>query len=402
MAMAENEFRSQGKEAIRRMNLSAALESIRRAGSLSRTQLIKTLRLSRTTVFELVGQLSDLGLVIEDETPETSGVGRPSFVVRPSSGVLAISLNPESDALNAGLVTLDGRVVERMRTPYGEPLNPVATTELAGKVIQELRDRAPARSRVVGLGVAVPGQVERDSGIVRLAPRLGWQDVDIVSLLGRVVDLPVFVGNNARLATIAEHRAGVGRGFSDFIYLFAGAGGMGGATIVDDRIVVGKNGFAGELGHTRLSADEGRDFGGISGTLEAAVRRDDLLNLLGYTNLSDDELDELVRDVPVEQIENLARRQLQFVGTLIGNLANIFDPGRIAVGGFVGSLYRRFGDELDRSVRAVALPAIARGLEIVSATDTTTMVLLGAAEQVFEVIVSDPFACGDSGIATVR
>lgn len=125
-------FKSQGKEAIRRANLSAALTSVRLAGHQSRSELIKALRLSRTTVFELVGQLVELGLVTEIESPAASGVGRPSFVVSPDAHVGAIAVNPESDALSIGVVNLRGEILSRKRIATPEPLTPIQAAELIG------------------------------------------------------------------------------------------------------------------------------------------------------------------------------------------------------------------------------------------------------------------------------
>lgn len=387
-------FTVQGKEAIRRVNLSAALASVRQAGQLSRSGLIRSLRLGRTTVFELVGQLVDLGLLVEDERPEVAGVGRPSFVVRPSPQVGAFVVNPESDGVTVGAVTLGGELLASVRRPTPSPLGPGQTVDVAAALLEETRSRLPGGFRIAGTGVAIPGQVDRASGLVHLAPRLGWSDVDFASMLADRLGTPARADNNARLVALAEHRAGIAKGLSDFVYVYAGAGGIGGGVVVNGRIVVGKNGFAGELGHVRITQDARPDFGGISGTLEALVRRDELLALLGGEDLSDEEIDARVDAAPADLLLPLAERQLQVVGAFIGDVANVFDPQLVALGGFVGSLYRRFPEPLLSAMSRVALPAIGGGLDIRATSDARGKVLLGAAELVFQEIVDDPMAFG--------
>lgn len=382
--------KSQGKEAIRRSNLSAALSIVMRAGRLSRTQLIRELRLSRTTVFELVSQLAELGLVIEDEAPEILGVGRPSFVVSASDRVGAFVVNPESDAITVGLVTLNGHVLEKIRRVSPTRLSPEATSDIAAQLIAEMRDRIPSGFQIAGTGVAVPGQIERGSGLVLLAPRLGWSDVDFGTMMSERLSMPVTVENNARLVTLAEHRVGAARGCTDFIYVFAGSGGIGGGVVVNNLVVSGKSGFAGEIGHMRITQDTSADFGGLTGTLEALVKRDDVLTVFGREDASDDDLDDLIRDADADRLHRVAGPQLHSVGVALGNLANIFDPQLIVLGGFVGSLYSRFPGDLREAIDEVVLPAIGRSLEITASVDASGKVLLGAAESVFAQIVEDP------------
>jgi predicted NBD/HSP70 family sugar kinase len=382
--------KSQGKEAIRRFNLSAALTIVRRAGRLSRSELIRELRLSRTTVFELVGQLADLGLVVEDASPEIVGVGRPSFVVSSSNNVGAFVVNPESDAITVGLVTLGGQILERVRRVSPRPLDPDATSDVASQLISEVRDRVPVGFQIAGAGVAVPGQVERGTGFVRLAPRLGWSEVDFGRLLSERLGMPVAVENNARLVTLAEHRIGAARGCTDFIYVFAGSGGIGGGVVANNVVISGKSGFAGEIGHIRLTQDGDPDFGGLTGTLEALVRRDDLLDFFGLTDASDDDLDQLIQEADADMLRPVVSAQLAAIGVALGSLANIFDPQLIVLGGFAGSLYARFPDELRFALIEVVLPSIGSTLEITPSADAAGKVLVGAAELLFEQIVENP------------
>jgi predicted NBD/HSP70 family sugar kinase len=68
------------------------------------------------------------------------------------------------------------------------------------------------------------------------------------------------------------------RGFNEIVYLFGGAGGIGGGVVVGGQILRGASGFAGELGHIRISDSKLEDNAGLPGTLEALLRREELLD----------------------------------------------------------------------------------------------------------------------------
>lgn len=382
--------RGQAKNELRSRNLSAALAVIHDRGPVSRVQLSHSLGLGRTTVLELVGHLADLGLISESHATGALGVGRPGMMVAPTSMMGAFAVNPESDALRVGVVSFDGQVVHSLRHPMADALQPEEAAIAATELINEIREELPPGFRIAGVGVAIPGQVSRRTGVVLSAPRLGWTDCDFKSLLASKTGLSVWLDNNARLVTQAEHRWGTGKGLSDFVYVFAGAGGIGGGIVIDSHILAGTSGFAGEVGHVRISDSPETDFLGLRGTFEAVIKRDDLLATLGHTNVTDGELDQVIQNAHNEEFLALAERQLQVLGVVLGNLANILDPQMIVLGGFLGSLYRRLPHVLEASLAEVVIPTVGRALRVRPSMFGPEMVLCGAAELVFAEVVASP------------
>jgi predicted NBD/HSP70 family sugar kinase len=381
------ETRARSKEAVRRFNLSATLAVIHEHGPVSRAQLIKALGLGRTTVFELLGQLTELGLVEDGAPVDQVGAGRPSLYVKASGSIGAFAVNPELDVLTVGIATLDGQLTTS-RTQW-TPLGAAETARLAARMLADLRTGRMSTVRIAGVGAGIPGQVAQGSRRVLAAPSLGWNQVDFAAMLADELGMAAQVENNARLVATTEHRLGLARGYRDFVYLFAGAGGIGGGIVSDGRILTGKAGFAGEIGHMRITDpvhDDGR------GTVESLIRRDELVASLGRTELDDAELDDLVATANDRTFVITAQRQLRSIGVTLGNLANVLDPHLLLLGGFLGSLYRRFPAVLDEAFRSVALPAVIESLEIRATTHTSENVLRGAAELVFTVLVADPLA----------
>jgi len=115
---------------------------------------------------------------------------------------------------------------------------------LAG-IVAELLVEVP---EVASIGVGAPGLITLD-GVLRSSPNVpDVTDLDIAGRLGERIGRPVAVGNDATCAALAEWRVGAGRGHDDLVMITLGTG-IGGGLVLGGRLVVGRNGFAGEFGH---------------------------------------------------------------------------------------------------------------------------------------------------------
>ncbi|RII85953.1 MarR family transcriptional regulator, partial [Clavibacter michiganensis] len=144
---------------VRRSNLATVLQIVHETGPASRSELTRETGLNRSTIAALVGELQELGLVVESEPPGTNRVGRPSPIVSADPRVVVFAVNPEIDAVTVGLVGLDGVVQERIRRDTDGIPTAAQAADLAGAIIAELRaDLRATRpdARVLGIGVAVP------------------------------------------------------------------------------------------------------------------------------------------------------------------------------------------------------------------------------------------------------
>ncbi len=245
---------------------------------------------NRSTIGSLVTDLVELGLVVEQDPGAIGQIGRPSPIVTLRPEVVAIAVNPEIDALTIGLVGLDGAVRRVIRHEYERIPTASEVLSITSAVISGMAVEL-AELTVVGIGVAVPGQVRTVDGVVRNAPHLGWHDEAFGAPLAKLTGYPVAVANDAALGALAEHEFGVGRSHENLIYVNGGASGIGGGVIVGGRLLGGASGYAGELGHVRVSSSDTRDSAGIAGTLEAEVTRAELAEVLGLTRVAPDEFD---------------------------------------------------------------------------------------------------------------
>ncbi|HEX5951342.1 MAG TPA: sugar kinase, partial [Actinomycetota bacterium] len=148
---------------VRRHNLGAVLERLHLAGPLSRSELTKTTGLNRSTIADLLGELSAIGLVEERRGAPGTGPGRPSPVVQVRShraSVLAVEVAVDSIAV--ATVGLGGHVFNLIRVarPRGR-FSPEETVQDVAKLAGPLLDSLPAERVLVGVGVAVVGITRR-------------------------------------------------------------------------------------------------------------------------------------------------------------------------------------------------------------------------------------------------
>lgn len=378
------------REQVRQHNLSAILRLLRQFGTMSRSALTQRTGLNRSTISDLVTELQELGLITESEANVTQGVGRPSLMVSFSDEVVVFAVNPDTDATTVGVVTLSGKVIDKVRHTHPEVPSPNESVEIATKLISELRASMPTTYRIAGIGVAIPGQIRVEDGVVRLAPHLNWVEVPFARMLHQQTGLPVFIDNDASLGSIAERDLGAGRGFSEIVYLFGGSGGIGGGVIHGGILLRGAAGYAGELGHVRISDSPREDYSGLQGTLESLVRREDLLAALKIESADDAELEEVLSKPVSSKVQKLLEAQIDALAIAIGNYVNIFNPEIVLIAGYLVVLHSYDRDRLLSRFRWSTLTAPQDRLLVKTAELGPNLLMIGAAGLPIAPLLAEP------------
>jgi predicted NBD/HSP70 family sugar kinase len=373
----------------RRHNLSTILTALHHDGSQPRSQLTARTGLNRSTVAALVSELRELGLAFESEPSQTNQVGRPSPMVHAHAGTLGVAVNPELDALTIGLVSFTGKVVDRVRVETPQALSVDEVVRLTATHVERLRADNPD-SRIVGMGVAVPGLVRAEDGLVRLAPHLGWADAPIARLLSEATGLPVQAANDASLGAMAETLFGAARGKTDIVYLNGGASGIGGGIIVGGVQVGGADGYAGEFGHIRVNSDAPGSTNPEVGSLETEVNRAALLTALGLTSADGDQFETALLASTDPAVSELVHHQLDYLSTSLRNAVNVLNPQLIVLGGFLGSLFAYDEEFLVQRVERQSLRAPFESVAITRAQLGNDLLMIGAAELAFAGVLADP------------
>ena len=274
------------QDASRNANLSALLNLVHLQGPTTRAALTTALGLNRSTIGDLTRRLEDLGLVLEVPPGEESIVpsrrtGRPSLVVAPREDVTVLAVALDVDRITVAVVGLGGVVLDRRTRHHqrGEHDGELVV-ESVSQMCAELIGLGLLGSRVVGVGVSIPGSVRESDGFVRFAPNLGWTDEPFTALLSAELGLPVMTANDADLGARAEHLRGAAVGADDVAYL-SGSVGIGGGFFVGGAPLRGAIGFAGEVGHVMVDSNGERCRCGAIGCLETKVGENHLLTDAG-------------------------------------------------------------------------------------------------------------------------
>jgi glucokinase len=164
--------------------------------------------------------------------------------------VHAIGIDIGGTKIAGAVVDDEGRIVrsERRPTPAGD------ASAIVNDVVAIVRSLA-GEDAIPPIGVVVPGFLDAAREQVYYAPNISFREVPLRALLvERLPGASIVIDNDANAAGWAEHRYGVGRGAGDMVLLTIGTG-VGGAVVVDDRLLRGGFGVAGEIGHMRLVPD---------------------------------------------------------------------------------------------------------------------------------------------------
>ncbi|CAN7176475.1 ROK family transcriptional regulator [Microbacterium sp. LjRoot45] len=380
---------------VRQTNLARLLQLVHRGGPLSRAALTEATGLNRSTIADLVGELVDEGLVVERAPDPSRRVGRPSPLVSADPNVLALAVNPEVDAVTIAAVGLDRRIAVRVRIDVPEPPTPETTVALVTAQLDTWRAGDLANARIVAIGVAVPGLVRRDDGLVREAPHLGWADAPLREQIQVATGIPASVANDASLGALAEHLFGAAVDVDDAVYLNGGASGIGGGLIVNGMPVSGAGGYAGEFGQNRPGIADAGDRRAPGGVLEDEVSRSRLLDAVGLSSADEPTLAAALAADVSAAVADEVDRQRRILSTALANAVNVLNPQVVVLGGFLATLATAGLEELTALVRAQSMPANAADVVILPAALGEDRLLIGAAEAAFGDLLRDPISAAE-------
>ncbi|MFM9370679.1 ROK family protein [Streptomyces sp. Da 82-17] len=358
------------KAAVRRHNLSLVLRAVHDEGETTRAAVAARSGLTRAAVSSLVEQLLDSGFLTESGKTFSGQAGRPGTVLKVArTGWAGVGVEINVDYVTVCVVDLSGadrvRLTEHVDN-RGAP--PAEVLDRAARITAQALESASARElHPAGVHLALPGLVS--DGTVRQAPNLGWNEVPAETLLARALSgarrsgarrpaaqgttadharpLTVTSGNEADAAALAELWFGgltdaAGRPLRSFLHL-TGEIGIGGALVVDGRLLRGAHGFAGEIGHVVVDEDGPECRCGARGCLEqyagqaALLRAAGLAEDAGQPGVAELERRALAGDeAAVAAIEGAGRT----LGLVLSGAANLFDPDAIVLGGTYRPLMR--------------------------------------------------------------
>ena len=302
----------------------------------------------------------------------------------------AIGIDLGGTQIRAALVSASGEILQRiaMPTPVDEgPLAVLAKLHEAAVRVAGVHDVSEAK----GIGVACPGPLDTKAGVALGIPTLpGFVDFPIGLKLNELFGRDVSLAHDGIAAAVGEWRFGSAKHCDNFVYVTVSTG-IGGGVVSDGRVVHGRKGMAGHIGHMTVVKDGVLCNCGRRGCWEAyasgpALERraaEQLLDRSGSA-LSKDDVPVTAKAIfeAAAQGDGLAQalvaEEAEFLGVGIVNLLHIFDPQCVVLGGGIGHRFEQLLEGITRVVLETAMPAF-RDIPVLRAKHIGNSGLIGAA-----------------------
>src|SRR5437773_4435386 len=272
--------------------------------------------------------------------------------------------------IKAGVVSADGKIwAQRLQAVQHENLN-VLIKQIVG-VVHELR-QAGESFQFKGVGIGVPGLVSKKKSRISISPNMPYLNgVEFKAQMEQLLELPVWLENDAKVNAYGEMLMGAARDIRDFIYITIGTR-VGAAVVIDRKIFQGASGYAGELGHMGVDPEGKKCFCGGTGCLERYVSAPSIAQRVEERiSLNPTSALQIIADRPITTQDVSAAAMIgdkmasviigdvgRYLGMAISNLINLLNVEMVVLGGGVieagDVLLRPTIEEVKR--RALSLP----------------------------------------------
>ena len=266
---------------------------------------------------------------------------------------------------------------------------------IEGVIADTIKETGGSRKDFHGIGVGAPGPLDREKGIVVVAPNLGWHDFPLSEKVESRVKLPVSLDNDANCATVGEFWLGAARGGRNVVGVTIGTG-IGGGLIIERELYHGSSDVAGEIGHTTIDVNGRLCKCGNYGCLEAyasgpaiatrareALVREDAASLL--PSLVDGQLERITAEIVYTAAKKgdglaneIVRDTARYLGAGIATLLNVINPDVVVIAGGVTAAGDALFAPLRTEVRRRAFTHAVKVAKIVPAELPGTAGVVGA------------------------
>ena len=365
--------------ALRQSNQQRIITSLVSGGPSTQAEISRNTGLSNATVSNIVKALAERGIV---STAPTTSSGRRALSVSLSgeNGAVAVGIDFGRRHVRVLIAGLDYQVIasEAVALPLGHSAS-VALDAAAGLLESVLESSGVSPSLVLGIGVGIPGPIDRRSEtVIEGAILPEWVGITHSQIEARLI-YPVYIDNDANLGALAEVTWGPHSGTDNLVFVKIGTG-IGAGLILNGLPFSGNIGVTGEIGHTPV-----HDHGllcrcGNRGCLETVASTTVMIELLSRTSPTTVATTDIVRAALAGDYATL--RIIEDAGLAVGRsvaaIVNLVNPGIVVIGGPLASLGELLLEPIRRGLIIYAVPMLSETTELVMSSLGEQAEALGA------------------------
>lgn len=392
--------REKNNISLKEINKKNILKIVMDMGPISRIDISRKLKISRPTTSAYIGELIEDGLIEEiGKSDSTSAGGKKAVLLQfnhKAGYILGVMIGVKN--IRIALTDLGSNIIDAIKVSTEEWLGPDAVIDKLVRNAKEIIKKSRIRKDdIIGIGIGATGLVDSREGKVYFSPNLsGWNNIKLKEIIEKKIDLPAFIENECRVQAIAEKKFGLARDIKDFVCVETGTG-IGTGVFIDNKLVCGNKGMAGEVGHiiTNLGGKRVCHCGNV-GCLETLCSTNSLLedvindikksgksSKYGKKKLELEDLISLYKQgdkVVTGNVENNAR----YLGIGISNAIKMFNPEIIIIHGDVIRFGEKYLKKVKDSISKNTFPKVKDNYNIKFSEMGDNVGIIGAATIVFE------------------
>ncbi|MEZ9551016.1 ROK family protein [Vibrio breoganii] len=375
---------------IKQINAGKVYQLIDQFGPISRIDLSKLSALAPASITKITRELIDAHLIHETVVQEATSRGRPAVGLQTNNeGWQFLSLRLGRGYLTIALHELGGEVITEKYIDIEERHQDEMLERLLSEITQFFEDKGAVLERMTSIAITLPGLVHSESGLVLQMPHFDVKYLELGPALYKATGLPVFIANDTRAWALAEKLFGNSQQNKNSV-LISIHNGIGAGIILEDKVLQGRLGNVGELGHIQVDPNGYPCHCGNRGCLETVASSHALLRQAQEAIAAGDETSlELATlsvinicmaanngdEVALKIIKQLAKR----LGMAVSLVVNMFNPEKVLIGGDINVAKGIILLEIERCVQEQSLPIYRQDLEIVPSRFIKNATMPGAA-----------------------
>jgi predicted NBD/HSP70 family sugar kinase len=382
--------RESRKEALKRLILTL----MHGEGAVSQTRIVERTSIRPGTAQILIEELLQGKLIRVSGEGKSKGGRKPTLLEINPDACWTIGMDLDEERIFAGLVDLKGSIIRQASRTRCRFLSQEDFLGKITEVIRELTAQVPPAVPLLGVGMGIPGFVDRAKGVAVQCSYYEWmRDMPVKALLEKELHVPFLIENDTVAATLGEKWFGTGRGIGNFLYIDLGETvGMG--IVIDGRLYTGATGNAGELGHMVIQRDGPLCICGNEGCLEAigsgmALRREardrvgkGVITAIGGVSQGVNEISLEAIIEAADAGDKVAHKLIQDMGESLGiaisNVVNILNPELVILGGSLMGAREIVTEVISKSIRSHCLSPISAAVRVAASELAEKSGILGA------------------------